>query len=89
MLRPSRHFGIDVQLLEPGAHLLQHVLEVVRTLTRRLQHHRFDLGVALRMQHRECEVLELPLDVLDAEPVRERRVDVERFLGDPLLFRLR
>ena len=40
------------------------------------------------MQHREREVLELPLHVLDAEPVRERRVDVERLLRDALLLRL-
>ena len=38
--------------------------------------------------HREREVLELPLHVLDAEAVRERRVDVERLLRDALLLLL-
>ncbi len=61
--------------------------EVRLALARVLQHHRLDLGVALRVQHREREVFELPLHVLDAEAVRERRVDVERLLRDPLLLR--
>ena len=33
------------------------------------------------MQRREREVLELPLDRVDAEPVRDRRVDLEGLLG--------
>ena len=33
------------------------------------------------MQRLEREVLELPLDLVDAEPVRERRVDLERLAG--------
>ena len=40
------------------------------------------------MHHREREVLELPLHVLDAEAVRKRRVDVEGLLRDPLLLLL-
>ena len=40
--------------------------------------HRLDLGVLAGMQRLEREVLELPLDLVDAEPVRERRVDLER-----------
>ena len=39
-----------------------------------------DLGVQLGVQHRERQVLELPAHFLDAEAVRERRVDVERLL---------
>ena len=42
--------------------------------------HRLDLLVLARMQRLEREVLELPLDRVDAEPVRERRVDLERLL---------
>ena len=40
-----------------------------------------DLLVLARVQRREGEVLELPLDRVDAEPVRQRRVDLERLLG--------
>ena len=42
--------------------------------------HRLDLGVLARVEDLEREVLELPLDRVDAEPVRERRVDLERLL---------
>ena len=40
--------------------------------------HRLDLGVLARVQRLEREVLELPLERVDTEPVRERRVDLER-----------
>ena len=40
--------------------------------------HRLDLRVLARVQRLEREVLELPLERVDAEPVRERRVDLER-----------
>ncbi len=71
------------------AHRADDLFEVALALPRVLQHHRLDLGVPLRVQHREREVFELPLDVLHAEAVRERRVDVERLLRDALLLRLR
>ena len=40
-----------------------------------------DLLVLARVQRREGEVLELPLDRVDAEAMRERRVDLEGLLG--------
>ena len=40
--------------------------------------HRLDLGVLAGMERLEREVLELPLQLVDPEPVGERRVDVER-----------
>ena len=40
--------------------------------------HRLDLGVLARVERLEREVLELPLHRVDPEPVRERRVDLER-----------
>ena len=40
--------------------------------------HRLDLVVLARVQRLEGEVLELPLERVDAEPVRERRVHLER-----------
>ena len=42
--------------------------------------HRLDLRVLAGMEDLEREVLELPLERVDAEPVRERRVDLERLL---------
>ena len=42
--------------------------------------HRLDLRVLARVEDLEREVLELPLERVDPEPVRERRVDLERLL---------
>ena len=47
--------------------------------------HRADLRVLARVQDREREILELPLEGVDTEPVRERRVDLERLLRLPHL----
>ena len=88
VLRPAADVGVDVQLGEPGAQLGEHGLEVLLALGRLRGDQLLDLGVALRVQHREREVLELPLHVGDAEPVRERRVDVERLLRDAQLLGL-
>src|SRR6266851_1073016 len=46
-----------------------------------LADHRLDLLVLPWMQRLECEVLELPLHRVDAEPVRKRRVDLQRLRG--------
>ena len=90
MLRAAGDLGVDVELGEAGAQLDEHVLRGSSlALGRPRRHHLLDLGVPLRVQHREREVLELPLHVGDAEPVRERRVDVERLLRDPQLLGLR
>ena len=43
--------------------------------------HRLDLVVLARMEGLEGEILELPLQRVDSEPVRERRVDLERLAG--------
>ena len=45
-----------------------------------LADHRLDLFVLPRMERLECEILQLPLHRVDAEPVGERRVDLERLL---------
>ena len=74
--------------VEPVVQLGEQALEVLLALGRLRVDELLDLGVALRVHDREREVLELPLHVADAEPVRERRVDVERLLGDAQLLRL-
>ncbi len=45
-----------------------------------LRDHGLDLRVLARMQALEGQVLELPLDGVDAEAVRDRRVYLERLL---------
>ena len=47
--------------------------------------HVVDLGVALRVQRGEAQILELLLHVLHAQAVRQRRVDVDRLLRGAFL----
>ena len=77
-----------LQLLREVAARLGHVALALLAL---LVHQALDLLVLARVQRREREVLELPLDRVDAEPVRERRVDLQGLLGlvDLLLLRHR
>ena len=80
MLRAARDLGRDVDLLELGAEHLARLLDRRLPVGAPVGDHRLDLGVLARMQDLERAVLELPLHRVDAEPVRERRVDLERLL---------
>ena len=78
MLRAARDLGGDVDLLEL---LVQDELRLVHVLLAvgaALGDHGLDLGVLARVERLEREVLELPLQLVDAEAVGERRVDLER-----------
>ncbi len=85
VLRSSLHLGLDREGLELVEQRLHDLLEVGLALGLASGDHLLDLGVALGVQGGEAEVLELPLDLLDPEAVRERRVDVEGLLGDGAL----
>ena len=54
------------------------LVDVALALAALLGDQPLDLVVLARMQRLEGEVLELPLDGVDTEPVGDRRVDVER-----------
>ena len=56
------------------------LVDVVLAVGPALGDHRLDLVVLARVQRLEREVLELPLERVDAEAVRERRVDLEHLL---------
>ena len=78
MLRAAGDLGGDVDLVEL---LLQHdrsLANVLLAVGAPLRDHLLDLLVLPRMQRLEGEVLELPLERVDAEAVSERRVDLER-----------
>ena len=82
VLRPAAHLGVDPQLRQAHPHLLEHLLQVDLPLRSAGGHHVVDLRELLGVERGEAEVLELLLEVLHAEPVSERRVDVERLAGD-------
>jgi hypothetical protein len=63
---------------ELARQVLAGLVDVALALLALLGHEPLDLLVLARVQGREREVLELPLDRVDAEAVGDRRVDVER-----------
>ncbi len=81
MLRAPRDVGGDVGLLEILLQLGRSLLDLRLAVGATIGDHRLDLGVLARMEDLEREILELPLDGVDAEAVRERRVHLERLLG--------
>ncbi len=86
VLRAAGDVGGHAHVVHPLAHVDEHPLEVLLALGRPGRHHLLDLGVALRVQRGEGQVLQLPADLLDPEAVGQRRVDVEGLLGGaPLL----
>src|SRR6266508_192546 len=86
VLHAPRHVrALEARLLELGADDVDDLLDEPLLLARDDGDLPAEVRPVLRPQVLEREVLELALDPLDAEPVRERRVDVERLAGDPLL----
>ena len=81
VLRAAGDVGRDVDLLELALQRHRRLAHVLLAVGAALADHRLDLVVLARVQRREREVLELPLELVDPEPVRERRVDLERLLG--------
>ena len=81
MLRAAGHLRVDADPVELGQQLAARLGDELLAVGPALVDHLLDLGVLARVERHEREVLELPLDRVDAEPVRDRRVDLERLLG--------
>ncbi len=81
LLRPTDHLTLDAALAQILRDRVDHLLHELLALRRALAHHALDLDVELGVQDREAEILELPLDGLDSEAVREWRVDLQRLLS--------
>ncbi len=78
MLRAPGDLGRDVDLVELALEDERGLAHVLLAVGAALGDHLLDLLVLARVQRLEREVLELPLERVDAEPVRERRVHLER-----------
>ena len=91
VLGAAGDLGLDPELVELLGQVLAGLVDVALALGALLGDQALDLVVLARVQRLEGEVLELPLDRVDAEPVGDRRVDVERLarLLDLLLLRHR
>ena len=78
VLRAAGDVDRDVDLLELAPQHVGCLGDLAFAVGAPLGDHRLDLRVLARVQRLEGEVLELPLERVDAEPVGERRVDLER-----------
>ena len=78
VLRAAGDLRGDVRLVELLLEDEPGLADVLLTVGAALGDHRLDLGVLAGVQRLEREVLELPLEGVDTEAVRERRVDLER-----------
>ncbi len=74
--------GLDPGGGQLGAQLVHHRGDVLLAIQAPLVQQLGDLLVLLGLEVAERQVLQLPLDVADAQAVRQRRVDVEDFAGD-------
>ena len=82
VLGAAGHLGLDLglgELLQEGR---EDLLDVLLALGLALRDAALQLVVDLGMEEAQRVVLQVRLDPVDAEPVRERRVDVERLLRD-------
>ncbi len=88
MLGPAFDFCRDAHLANLDLHLDHDFLEILLALRPLLGDgaDQFVVGVAVDVA--QAQVLQLPLDLVDAEPVRQRGIDVQRLTGFiRLLFR--
>ncbi len=76
---------LDLGLAQVGGHLLDDLLQEQVAPGGPLGDHPRDLVVPLGVQRGERQVLQLPLDGVHAEPVRERGEDLQRLACLPLL----
>ncbi len=91
VLGAAGDLGVDAERVELAGEVGAGLVDVALALRALLVDEPLDLRVLARVQRREREVLELPLDRVDAEAVRDRGVDVEGLLRllDLLLLRHR
>ena len=85
MLRPPGNGRLDVAFAQVGVDPLDHLVQVGVPRRGPLGDQPNDLVVPLRVEGREREILQLPLDRIHAEPVGERRHHLQRLPGLPLL----
>src|SRR6185295_1500580 len=85
VLRAALEVGLDPGVLEPRLELGDRPRDVVLAALAAGVEQLRELPEPLRLEDLEGEVLELPLDLPDAEALREWRVDLLGLAGDPEL----
>ena len=85
VLRPAGDLRVDPGLGEVGLDRGLELLDVDLALLPFHRHLAADFVVLIRVEVLEAEVLELPADAGEAEPVGQRGVHVDGFAGNPFL----
>jgi hypothetical protein len=85
VLRAPIDIGLDARLTQPRTRRLQYSIDVLLAFAPAPFDEACDLPVRAGVKRLERQVLELPFDLLDAEPVGQRGVDVECLRRDPAL----
>ena len=83
-LLAPRHLGDQPGLLQLRLERAEHLADVLRALLALRMELLLEIGGDLRAQRPEREIDQLASHPVDAEPVRQRRVDVHRLLRDAL-----
>lgn len=76
--------GVHAGGLQLGTQLAHHVGDKALTVEPPLMQQRRNLFVLIGLEVAKGQVLQLPLDMADAQAMRQRRVDVEDFAGYPV-----
>jgi hypothetical protein len=84
-LLAAEDLRLELGLRERLLDVLLDPLDEVAPVAARLLHRLRERRLAPRLQVLERELLQLAIGLVEAEPVRDRRVDLERLGGDPLL----
>ncbi len=83
-LKRPETLALEISLGELPLDEADHVVDVLLPLLLPPAHALGQVGVLGGLEPAEAQVLQLGLDPADAEPVRQRRVDVQRLLRDAL-----
>ncbi len=89
VLEATGNTPLDLALLQLSFDQVNHLLDVPLALLPPPVHLFQQVGILLRLQVPQGEVLELRLDPADPEPVGQRGIDVQGLPGDALLLLLR
>ncbi|CRM84940.1 hypothetical protein [Pseudomonas sp. 22 E 5] len=81
MLGAAADVGIDAGGLQLGTQLAHHIGDKALAVEPPLVQQRGNLFVLIGFEVAEGQILQLPLDMADAQAVRQRRIDVEHLAG--------
>ena len=86
MLGAAHHFAVDGCFIQTTAQQLNHLIDEQLSIQPLLVQQTRNMLVVVGLEVAEREVFQLPLDMADAQPVCQRRVDIEYFARHQVAF---